>query len=309
VPEFKTITFELVPEESTRLANLKAGSADIVQLSGATLATLDSDTKTVQTPDAWTSSLFIGGLYFDRPEYKEVPYADPNVRKAMAMAIDREAIAKNLYGGAAEPGTGWGIYPFSNELTPPKYDPETAKQMLKDANWPSDYVMTLWVQASPQLGDVQTLTEAIAAMLNDVGIKTKIETIDAATAQQRFQAFTTDGVLTASPGRLWFDPQPAWQVLFHSGSLYESFYSKEMDQMIDELAATNDPAKRIDLEKQIHHYMIDDQMVAIPLITGTSVYGVSGNVGDWPTLRGPTPLYLEYATHATPTGTFRLFEP
>lgn len=309
VPEYKTITLNLVPEESTRVANLKAGTGDIVQLSGAALKTLDSDTKTQQIPDAWTSFLSFGGLYFDRPQYKDVPYADVRVRKAMALAIDRNAIAKTLYGGAATPASGWGLYPFSGELTAPGYDPAQAKELLKAANWPADYVMDMWVQASPQLGDVQTLTEAIAAMFSAVGIKTKIEPIDAATAQQKYQAFDVSGVITASAGRQWFDPQPAWQVLFHSGSLYESFYSKEMDAMIDDLAKTIDPDQRITKEKAIQHYMIDDQMVVVPLVTGTSVYGLSKNVGTWTALRGTLPLYLEYVTHPTPIGTFRLFEP
>ncbi|HRE00766.1 MAG TPA: ABC transporter substrate-binding protein, partial [Ilumatobacteraceae bacterium] len=38
VPEFQTITLNLVPEETTRLANLRTGAADIVQLSGSSLA-------------------------------------------------------------------------------------------------------------------------------------------------------------------------------------------------------------------------------------------------------------------------------
>jgi peptide/nickel transport system substrate-binding protein len=308
VPEYKTITFDLVPEETTRVASLKSGDADIAQLSGASLPTLDSSIRTQQTPDAWTSFISIGGLYSDRPEYKDVPYADANVRKALALAIDRDAIAKTLYGGAAAPATSWGLYPFSNELTAPAYDPDQAKQLLKDAGWPSDYVIELWVQASPQLGDVQTLTEAIAGMWDAVGVKTKIVPIDAATAQQRYQAFDVAGTMSASAGRFWFDPQPAWQVLFHSGALYESFYTPELDTLIDDLAATIDPDARLVKERAVVDYMIA-QTVVIPLVTGTSVYGFSDALGEWPALRGPLPLYLEYTTHPTSSNLFRLFEP
>jgi peptide/nickel transport system substrate-binding protein len=225
------------------------------------------------------------------------------------LAIDREAIAETLYGGAAEPGTGWGLYPFSHELTAPEYDPDEARRLLEEAGWPEDYEFELWIQPSPQLGDVKTLTEAIAAMLDDVGIKTAISTVDLAQGQQRFQAFDVDGVITPSGGRLWWDPSTPWQVLFHSGSLYQSWYSEEMDAMLDELAVTNDADARLELQKQIHHYMIDDQMIMVPLVSGTSVYGVSEDVGDWPALRGPLALYFEYVTHADPLGNFRLFEP
>ena len=61
--------------------------------------------------------------------------------------------------------------------------------------------------------------------------------------------------------------------------------------------------------KQIHHYMVDEQMIDIPLLTGNSVYGMSADVGEWPALRGSIPMYWEYTTHAEPLGTFRLFEP
>ncbi|MGE3590507.1 MAG: ABC transporter substrate-binding protein [Ilumatobacteraceae bacterium] len=309
VPEFQTITLNLIADETTRLANLETGSADIVQLSGSSLPELGSDVRTQQTPDAWTSHFFPGGMYFDRAEYVKVPYEDARVRKAMALAIDREALAETLYGGAAVPATGWGIYSFSNELTPPEFDPEEAKRLLAEANWPSDYEITIWVQPSPQLGDTELLSEAIAGMLADVGIKSKLVPIDFAQAQQITSEFKTAGIFTPFAGRFWFDPQPAWNVLFHSGSLYQSFYSEKMDQLLDELAATNDPDERIAKQKEIHHYMIDEEMLTIPLVTGTSVYGLSGDVGEWPALRGATPLYLEYTTHADSTGTFRLFEP
>ncbi|HEY3484354.1 MAG TPA: ABC transporter substrate-binding protein, partial [Ilumatobacteraceae bacterium] len=132
VPEFETIRFDIVPEETTRLANVRSGAADIAQLSGVSLASA-GDVDIQETPDAWTSHVTLGGLYFDRPEYVDVPYADASVRHAFSMAIDREALAETLYGGAAEPGTGWGLYTFSSELTPPPYDPDEARRLLEEA--------------------------------------------------------------------------------------------------------------------------------------------------------------------------------
>ena len=67
--------------------------------------------------------------------------ADPAVRQAIAMCIDREGIAASLYNGMAD--ASWAIYPefmpFGGaeglNMTVSSYDPEGAKAVLAEAGW------------------------------------------------------------------------------------------------------------------------------------------------------------------------------
>jgi peptide/nickel transport system substrate-binding protein len=79
------------------------------------------------------------GLFFVVSEEKGHPaMLDVNVRKAFAMAIDREAINKDLLLGLTKvPASYWDALPFYND--PPlqnyPYDLEAAKKLLDEAGW------------------------------------------------------------------------------------------------------------------------------------------------------------------------------
>jgi peptide/nickel transport system substrate-binding protein len=77
------------------------------------------------------------GWYYNVGEGGHPALKDVNVRQALALAFDREAITNDLLLGATYPGSGfWEGTPFDNpDLEAVPYDPELAAQLLDEAGW------------------------------------------------------------------------------------------------------------------------------------------------------------------------------
>ena len=100
------------------------------------------------------------------------PFTNLKVRKAVAHAIDRKSIAKNLVGGASEVIHS-ACYPtqFGCTQDVPKYDynPEKAKKYLAEAGYPKGFTTDIYAYRQ------RPFTEAMMGYLGKVGIKTNLK--------------------------------------------------------------------------------------------------------------------------------------
>src|ERR671915_1741233 len=136
---FERLTLHLVPEESTRVAALQAGDADIAPISVASREQLENGGGRV--------------IFGKEGSYVWVPFvwcwADPDLpcnkkefRQALHYAIDKEVIRDQLYGGPEVfQVKGWApVTPstigYTPELDPFPFDPERARQLLAEAGYP-----------------------------------------------------------------------------------------------------------------------------------------------------------------------------
>ena len=99
--------------------------------------------------------------------------ADVRVRQAIAYALDRELICEQVFGGAADPGDGTLTptgHPWKLEGAEPyAYNPEKAKELLAEAGWDSERVLTLGYYYTDQT--TQDLVAIMQQMLAAVGVK------------------------------------------------------------------------------------------------------------------------------------------
>jgi peptide/nickel transport system substrate-binding protein len=125
-----------VPDDASQTAALLAGDADLgafIPLSDVPKLK-DANVSIVVEPSGYNE-----GLFFQVNDEKSHPaMLDVNVRKAIAMAIDRDSFNKNvLLGLTKTPGSFWDSLPYYND--PPivnyPYDPEGAKALLDAAGW------------------------------------------------------------------------------------------------------------------------------------------------------------------------------
>ena len=99
-PPFKTVTFQMVPDTATRIANLKTGRADIIrQLNPDDAASLKGESRLqiLSVPTERIGYLFINAL--------AGPTKDVRVRRAIAHAINRQLLIDALLGGYGRPVT------------------------------------------------------------------------------------------------------------------------------------------------------------------------------------------------------------
>ena len=116
------------------------------------------------------------------PGYFE-PLTKKNVRKAINMAIDKQAIVNNLYMGAAIKAKN-GMPPFmlgyNDDIDDYPYDPKRAKALLIESGYPDGFELALHVMPVPRpyMLDPLKVAEAIQSYLDVIGIKVNIYQID-----------------------------------------------------------------------------------------------------------------------------------
>ena len=179
VPRVKTLTYRVIPEESTRIALLKAGDIDLTSTSRAAIPEIErSQGLSIFRRDQSSSALlrFEQQFVTNYEGYGENPFSKPDVRKALGWyAIDRQAILDTFMKGAGQLSLNFPVFftdPAYEKMAIPAYDPAKAKQMLAQAGYADGFSIDLLTYASsPALPESGEIMEAVAVYWEQVGIK------------------------------------------------------------------------------------------------------------------------------------------
>jgi len=181
-PDVKFIRTLYVPEATTRMAMLKTGEVDIIDCPEEYIPDVEEDPnlRIVWVPYCKSNQLCFGEQFF--PE-QDLPFHDKRVRQAACYAIDTATVCDKVMHGAGTPFSGSLApyqYGFDPELAKPHpYDPEKAKALLTEAGYPDGFD----TQLITYMGQ-KAWCEAAASYLNAVGIRAKMNMVDAATWAQ-----------------------------------------------------------------------------------------------------------------------------
>lgn len=181
-PRWERIELLVVPEESTRKSMLLTGQVDAAQISRSSIkAVKDAGMAVSMMGDEIATFMF----FFNHWQ-KELPTSDARVRKALSLAIDREAICKNLMEGACQRVNGWNAFPYTWDPAAVNfasasdwgYNPEQAKALLREAGYAGGFEIRIFSTGLPGLSEAPDINEAIAGMWRAVGVRAKIESIE-----------------------------------------------------------------------------------------------------------------------------------
>ena len=106
IPKYETVSFLGIPEETTRYAMLKSGSADIIDTSRERIESLEADGFNV----FYKSRADLMGAYFFQQWEENSPFKDVKVREAINKAINRPAILEHIFEGRG----GYAFYPMGS---------------------------------------------------------------------------------------------------------------------------------------------------------------------------------------------------
>ncbi|MCC8166232.1 MAG: ABC transporter substrate-binding protein [Planctomycetes bacterium] len=173
-PPIKNLVFRVIPEESARINELRAGSIDFAEQISVDIAPQAEtaishvDAKPGLRKMALTISIEKG-----HPALK-----DKRVRQAMNYAVDKENITENILSDFTAPYSSY-VNPANNnpDLKPYPYDPEKAKALLAEAGYPDGFKLTI-VPPSSRYGLDKEITQQLAADLADVGIDTDVRYLE-----------------------------------------------------------------------------------------------------------------------------------
>jgi glutathione transport system substrate-binding protein len=178
-PAIEKITFKPVPEPASRVAMLEAGDADMAApIPIQDVERLRGNSKLqVMMVDS------LDNLHFALNMQKDI-FKDARVRHAVNFAVDKDAIAKNIYNGLAVPLTKSPVSPFLWGYSAVgdyyKFNPGKARELLKDAGVKPNTKLVMWIPDGRYPQDRQ-VGEATAGYLREVGFDVQIQKMEWAT--------------------------------------------------------------------------------------------------------------------------------
>src|SRR5713101_533390 len=301
VPHFKRLVFLKVPEPATRMAMLRAGSADVIEIGGEYVEELKKvGVRTLLMPNVSWVFVILGGQWPSKPTYDPtVPWALPDaerarkVRLALNLAVDKQAIMQRVLGGLGTVSGSWLTYPTDSwateALMPPyPYDPAKAKALLAEAGYPKGFEVTMNLTAWPGRGYLPDVGEAVATYWEKVGLKVKRRPVDRAVFSADFRARAYPGVALAYAGPL-IAPEP-WELFARIAQTKSSVHllveHPKLDALIERLGAEPTIAARTRIMREELGPWLYEYLPAVAIGATHAIAGVGPKVGEWPLIPG-----------------------
>jgi peptide/nickel transport system substrate-binding protein len=286
-PDFKDIIFYGVPEESTRVAMLKVGEADMAPISLDSVNTVTaSKFNILSQKDSWAPRILIGGLIqTDTKRYNPTaPWAKKEVRQALNYAVDKEAIVRNIFRGQAR--ANFDPHSFENLIAAAyPYDAAKAKQMLTAAGYPNGFQVNLYTcprNPGAQLPDIGLV---VATYWEAVGVKVKVTPTDYPTIRAAWNAGKANDMFWTHTYNAPISPDDAGGLTaaYTDKSVFAIFTSAELDKMAISAQAEPDSTKRTALMTEINKYLLE-QADFIYLLSAVEPFAVNPIISSWPTI-------------------------
>jgi ABC-type transport system substrate-binding protein len=249
LPYLDRIVFRPLPDEQTRLQSLRAGDIDLMQ----TINPLQADQARAAGLQA-KINVGLGSQMVPLDTSRE-PLSDVRVRRALALAVNRDAMVKLMSNGINRPGQGplGEGSPYDGKAAWPGYDPKAARELL--AAYGKPVAFELLAVASP---DGRKQAEILQQMWRAVGVQVKLTTVDLpqlvdrVLAKKNFEAATW--VAQEYP-----DPDGLYEGFHSKGRFNYMKYSNPKVDSLLELARVNaDPKVRLESYQQVNRMLADE---------------------------------------------------
>jgi peptide/nickel transport system substrate-binding protein len=277
-PHIQDVELIFIPDAGAQSAALEAGDVDAMAAAGTdSLPALQNAGMNIITSAGTGSTHFL--LAPTLP-----PTNDVRVRQAINYAVDKDVVIKAVASGYAEQDAqliGSSCLGHNPSIQPYPYDPARARQLLSDAGLSNGFSLPMTVVNVP--AGRKEIGEAVAAQLEQVGIKTDINVQELAVWLQAFY-----GGRDKRPG-LWIELLN-WDSTYEANAVWRFFSSDfsadngsrwdepTFDQMYQTAKSTLDPQQRAQLYQQAGQYLRDQAPVLfmyIPQSVGATRPGVT----------------------------------
>lgn len=281
---FAAAEFRVVPDAAERVRLLRAGQVDVtVDVSASDMAALGSDPRVRTVVQNGLRVLFLG-LDTARETSPEFggganPFRDVRVRRAVALALDRERIVRGPLGGFAEVvdqiaspqelgGQREDVAPFRRDLA-------AARRLLAAAGWPAGFAVPFDYMPAKYRAMPEVAAE-LSGQLAEVGVRLVPRPGDAREVLGRIEARATAMYLLG-----WIsdtgDGRVSYEYLLHSplgayGLNNGSGYSNpEVDRLIEESSGRMLPSERRALFARLAQ-IVHEEVPVVPLYRQSDLY-------------------------------------
>lgn len=276
LPKLDGIRWVPVPENASRAMMLQTGEAQfITPVPFEQMAVLEKDPELtiLKSPSVVTR-------YISFNQTKK-PFDDIRVRKAISLAINRNALIKVAYNGYAVPSTGYLPPQIEGgvDFGPFPTDVKKARELLKEAGYPNGFKTSIWAgyNDGKSLKTLQFLQQQLA----QIGIRAETRALEAGQRTLIYGAKTPEESQHEMYVIGWTNSaaEPDWGLrpLLDSRSMppalnNESYYrNPKVDALFDQAVAETNVEKRIALYKELQELVHADQPwapLAFEMVTG-----------------------------------------
>lgn len=262
------LIFDITPSSSQRLAKLMTGECDAIAFPAHT--ELDTIREREDLTLDEKPGLNVGFWAFNT---SKPPFDDPKVRRALAMAIDKNTLIEAIYLGSAVnakgllPESSWAYQADLNDIN---YNPVMARQLLLESGIKEGFTMNIWAMPVERAynPNARKMAELMQNYLNQVGIQVNIISYEWTAFRERLKDGLHDSVLigwSADNG----DPDNFYRPLLtcsaiDSGTNRAMWCSPEYDELINQALTYTETEQRNVYYKKANE-LISDQVPLVPL--------------------------------------------
>ena len=269
-PKLDAIVREIIKDGSTRLSKYQANELEMVEISPSDLEKVNNDSALKPDLKALPRArIWYVGMNSVLPGS---PFAKRDVRRAIAMAIDKKQVIQVALHDQADAANGIlppGVLGYNSDVKPLPFDPAQAKALLAKAGYPGGAgfpdVPYAYRNDKPE---VQEVAEVIRQQLKtNLGITLQAHPMEWGEFLKERHAKTLP-IGTISWGADYLDPQNFLSTLLHTDNMVNGkpdheengigYSNIEFDKLCDQADTEHDPKKRIALYQQAERIAIDD---------------------------------------------------
>jgi len=271
---FQRVRFLIVPDDESRMRMLREGDADFIkEWEPSASARLEEDRYRVVAADG-TRLMFLGLTFRERlADGAPNPFRVPDVRRAVSMAIDRQALINSALPGMARPAEQMVpplVFGYTPGLRVPAGGREEARRILRENGFPFSRTFPCYYPAGKYHRIAETAV-TVRRQLADVGIQLQPEPISIETFFQK--AVTSEYDLLVSG---WLpvtaDASDFFEHCFYTRGKkpgygffnYTGYSNEEMDRTIEESTRIPDRERRLEILQAIMRRSMED-LVWVPL--------------------------------------------
>lgn len=268
-PEFAELQLLYMPEDTTRLAALLGGEIHIAEIPRSVQNQAIARGKIIQ-PSTRSAAIVggrFGGNYIDTGGREPGPLTNRLVREAMNIAINRDEINEQIFGGRGEIAIVDGFQrndpQFNPEWQPYEFDPERARQLISEAGYPDGFAFDMTVVSPPGFPEIPTVVEAMAIYFSNIGLRPNLVQMEV--AEQNNRQRSSDFYNTLYSNRQ--TNRPLFQVLNHfwSQSIYHFFEDPFIEERMEVFSVSTDPEERDAIIREIGDFL-HEQHATLPLL-------------------------------------------
>lgn len=284
-PAFKTATFKLVPEVSTRIAGLVSGEFDIA---------VNIPPDNIKVIDRYKSQLSHKSVVLNNSHVlvfntKHPVLKNKKIRQALALAIDRPALISALWEGKTYTPNGHQLAEFgpmyNKDRKPPTFDPGQARNLLKEAGYKGETLV--YKTMANYYVNALSAAQIIQQMWKKVGVNARIEVVE------NFKQKRTKDVAVYPWSNTYRLPDPtgAMWILWGDKSAIQKKYKywkapKEFNDLGNKILTSGDMKKRYAMfQRQLD--ILEDEVPMTILYNPFETYAMRKGI-QWT----PYPLYF-----------------